>query len=79
MKEAICPIKMYGSCTGCPPIHVRIKKSAIRAQNRSCDRGRRLIDCRFDVCSAGRSNSTRMDANMARTPVSLFGIDRRIV
>lgn len=79
MKEAVCPIKVYGFCTGWPPIHVRIKKSAIRTQNKSWDKGRRLIDCRFDVCSAGRSSNTRMDANMAMTPMSLFGIDRKIV
>lgn len=33
--DAICPMLMKGSSTGCPPIHVRVSKSATRIQNKN--------------------------------------------
>lgn len=41
----ICPSRMYGGFTGWPPTHVRARKFKIRAQNSSCDRGRRDTGC----------------------------------
>lgn len=32
----------------------------------------------MDLCSRGTKNSTRIEAARAKTPPSLFGIDRRI-
>lgn len=43
--DAICPMLMKGFSTGCPPIHVRVSKSATRTQNKSWLRGRNIMVC----------------------------------
>lgn len=77
-KEAICPMIIKGCSTGMPPIQVRIATSATRVQNKNCVRGRNVRPRCLDVCRMGTTISTRMEANRARTPPSLLGIDRRI-
>lgn len=47
--EAICPMMIKGCSTGMPPIHVRIKTSATRAQNRNWVIGRNVRPCCFEV------------------------------
>lgn len=77
-KEAAWPISMNGFSTGCPPIHVRITTLAMNVQNNSWVRGRNISPRCFDVCSAGASIRTKIDAKSAKTPPSLLGMDRRI-
>lgn len=43
--DATCPMVMKGSSTGCPPIHVRVSKSATRIQNKNWLRGRNIMVC----------------------------------
>ena len=76
--EAICPIMMNGCSTGIPPIQVRMATSATRAQNRNWERGRKVRPCCLEVCNRGTTINTRMENSRARTPPSLFGIDRRM-
>lgn len=76
--EATCPMTMKGSSTGIPPIHVKIKTSAIKAQNNNCVKGRKVSPRCFDVCRKGTSMSTRIENRRASTPPSLLGIDRRM-
>ena len=67
-----------GCSTGIPPIHVRIMTSATRVQNRNCVIGRKVRLRCLDVWRIGTTIRTRMENSNARTPPSLFGIDRRI-
>ena len=76
--DATWPITMYGCSTGIPPIHVKINISATRVQNRNWVTGRKVSPRCLDVCKIGTTNSTRMLNSSARTPPSLFGIDRRM-
>lgn len=69
---------MNGCSTGWLPTHVRMKRSATRAQNRICDRGRKVMERCLDVWRRGIRNRTRTEAARARTPPSLFGMDRRM-
>lgn len=41
--DANCPMIIYGCSTGCPPIHVRVSKSATNSQNRHWLKGRKVI------------------------------------
>lgn len=77
-SEASWPMMMNGCSTGWLPTQVRMRTLATRAQNRICDRGRKVIDRSFDVCSSGMRNRTRIEAARASTPPSLFGMDRRM-
>lgn len=77
-REAICPMRMNGSSTGWPPIHVRISRSVVRHQKSICVIGRNVVVRCFDRCRIGINSSTRIDINRARTPPSLLGIERRI-
>lgn len=52
--------------------------SAIRVQNRNCVSGRKVRLRCFEVWRNGTTIRTRMDASKAKTPPSLFGIDRRM-
>lgn len=61
-----------------PPIQVKIATLAIKAQKRNCERGRKVRARCFEVWRIGTSMSTKMEANKARTPPSLLGIDRRM-
>lgn len=76
--DATCPMIINGCSTGMPPIHVRIMTSAIRAQNRNCAVGRKVRARCLDVWRMGTSIRMRIEASRARTPPSLFGIERRI-
>lgn len=76
--EAIWPMMTKGCSTGIPPIQVRITTSATSVQNKNWDRGRKVSPCCFEVCKSGTTISTRMENSNARTPPSLFGIDRRM-
>lgn len=49
MTEAACPMMMYGSSTGIPPIQVRIAISAIKVQNKNWVKGRKVRPRCFDV------------------------------
>lgn len=69
---------MNGCSTGWLPTQVRIRRLATRAQNRICDRGRKVIERCFDLCSRGVRNRTRTEAASASTPPSLLGMDRRM-
>lgn len=77
-RDAICPIMMYGSSTGIPPIQVKMTTSAMRVQNRSCERGRNVSPRCFDVWRMGTTMRIRIEARRASTPPSLFGIERRM-
>lgn len=77
-NEASWPMMINGCSTGWLPTQVRMRTFATRVQNRIWDRGRKVIDRSFDVCSSGVRNRTRMEAARASTPPSLFGMDRRM-
>lgn len=76
--EASWPIIINGCSTGCPPIHVRVKRSATRIQNRHWLIGRNIKLRWADVCSSGKRIKMRIERIKASTPPSLFGIERRI-
>lgn len=78
MTDAAWPMIMYGCSTGIPPIQVRIAMSAIRVQNRNWVSGRKVRPRCLDVWRIGTTINTRMEPSKARTPPSLFGIDRRM-
>lgn len=76
--EATCPMMMNGCSTGIPPIQVKIAMSATNTQNRIWEAGRKVSPRCFEVCKMGTTMSTRIDERSARTPPSLFGIERRM-
>lgn len=76
--DAICPMMINGCSTGIPPIHVRINTSATRVQNRNWVSGRNVSPRCFEVWSIGTNINTKMENRSARTPPSLFGIERRM-
>lgn len=78
MNEASCPMMMNGCSTGWLPTHVRMSRLATKIQNRIWDKGRKVIDRCFELCSRGSRNRTSTEAARARTPPSLFGMDRRM-
>lgn len=57
---------------------MRIITSAIRIQNKNCERGRKVRLRCLDVCKIGTNIRTKIEANRARTPPSLLGIERRM-
>jgi hypothetical protein len=69
---------MKGCSAGMPPIQVRTTTSATRVQNRNCDAGRNVSARCLDVCRKGTNIRIKMEARSARTPPSLFGMERRI-
>ena len=68
-----------GGSTGFPPIHVSRAQVAMKVQNRSCAGGQKASLWRAVCGVRGRKNRMKMAKNMARTPPSLLGMDRRIV
>lgn len=52
--------------------------SATRAQNRIWERGRNVFPRCLEVWSIGTNIRTRIENRRARTPPSLFGMDRRM-
>lgn len=77
-KDATWPIIIKGCSTGIPPIQVRMATSAIRVQKRNWERGRNVTPRCFEVWRIGTTISTKIDANKAKTPPSLLGIERRM-
>ena len=77
-SEAICPIRMNGCSTGWLPTQVRIRRLATRSQNRIWESGRNVIVRCLDLWRKGMRRRMRTDAAKARTPPSLFGIERRM-
>jgi hypothetical protein len=69
---------MNGGSTGCPPIHVRVRRSAVSAQNRHWLIGRNIRLRCFVVWRSGKAARIRIDSTWATTPPSLLGMDRRI-
>lgn len=69
---------MNGCSTGWLPTHVRTRRLATSAQNRSWESGRNVIVRCFDLWRKGTRNRTSTEAASARTPPNLFGIDRRM-
>jgi hypothetical protein len=69
---------MNGGSTGCPPIHVRARRSAVSAQNSHWLIGRNTRLRCFDVWRSGKAARIRIDSTRARTLPSLLGMDRRI-
>lgn len=67
-----------GCSTGMPPIQVRITTSATSTQNKNCVKGRNVRLRCLDVWRMGTTISTRIEDNRARTPPSLFGIERKM-
>lgn len=76
--EASWPMMMNGCSTGCPPIHVRVNRSATKIQNKHWLIGRNIRLRWADVCSIGKRIRIRIDRIRASTPPSLFGIERKI-
>lgn len=76
--DAIWPIIIKGCSTGIPPIQVRIATSAIRTQNKNWVKGRKVRARCLEVWRIGTNIRIKIEASSARTPPSLFGIDRRI-
>lgn len=76
--EASWPMAIKGCSTGWPPIHVRVRRSATKSQNKHWLSGRNIIPRCLDVWRAGIMAKIKMDKTRARTPPSLLGIDRRI-
>lgn len=77
--DATWPVIVKGGSMGCPPIQVRVSRSAARIQNRHWLMGRNIMLHCFDVCKNGMSARTRIESTKARTPPSLLGIDCRMV
>lgn len=69
---------MNGCSTGWLPTHVRISRLATSVQNRIWERGRNVIERCLDLWRNGIRNRISTDAANARTPPSLFGMDRRM-
>lgn len=78
MRDASCPIMINGCSTGWLPTQVRMKRLATRVQNRSWDKGRKVIERCLDLWRSGIRNNTSTEAARASTPPSLFGIERRM-
>lgn len=76
--DASCPMIVNGCSTGCPPIHVRIKRFATKIQYRIWVIGRKVRLRCFEVWRNGRKARIRIDMTRATTPPSLFGIERKI-
>lgn len=76
--DASWPIIINGCSTGCPPIHVKMKRLATRIQYRVWVIGRNVRLRCFEVCRNGRRARIRIDRTKATTPPSLLGMERRI-
>jgi hypothetical protein len=74
----VCPIRINGSSTGRPPIHVRMAQDVTKDQNNICLIGYRAIPRLLFLDRIGRRNRIIRAENRATTPPSLFGIERRI-
>ena len=75
---AICPTVIHGASTCSDPTRISTKKSATRIQNDHRISGRNCAPRTRAVSSTGIASRISSDANIAITPSSLLGIDRRI-
>jgi len=73
----IWPVFSYGASTGFAPIHVSIRKIPASSQKRGFFWGLYFLDSEGYLDAMGPIRYSR-DANMARTPPSFDGIDRKI-
>lgn len=69
---------MNGCSTGWPPIHVKIIVFVSSVQNKIWVIGRNVALRCLDVCSRGTNIRIRIENKRARTPPSLFGMERRM-
>jgi hypothetical protein len=69
---------MNGGLTGCLPIHVRVRRSAVSAQNKHWLIGWNIRLRCFDVWRSGKAARIRIDSTRATTQLSLLGMDHRI-
>lgn len=76
--DASWPIMINGCSTGCPPIHVRMRRLATRIQYRIWVIGRNVRLRCFEVCNRGMKAKIKIDRTRATTPPSLLGMERRI-
>lgn len=74
----IWPAQSYGISTGRLPIQVRRKVVMTISQNRVCERRLNWYPLVSWLLMMGRRKRTRMAMNIATTPPSLLGIERRI-
>jgi uncharacterized protein YbbK (DUF523 family) len=75
---AICPTVIHGFSTCSAPICISSTKSATKIQNAHRISGRNCAPRTRDVSRIGIASRISSDANIAITPSSLLGIDRRI-
>jgi hypothetical protein len=76
--DTIWAIIIKGGSTGCPPIHVRVRRSSASAQNKHWLIGRNIRLRCLDMCRSGKAAKIRMDRTKATTLPSLLGRDHRI-
>lgn len=69
---------MNGCSTGWPPIHVSVRRSATRIQNKHWLIGRNIMLRCFDVWRRGMTARMAIDRTRASTPPSLLGMERRM-
>lgn len=74
----ICPSVMYGFSTCFAPSCSSTKKFATNSQNITRISGRNCAPRTRPVSSSGIASRISSEANIATTPASLLGIDRRI-
>ena len=67
-----------GCSTGCPPIQVRVRRSAVRIQNTHWLTGRNIMLRCLESCRSGNKARIRIENTRANTPPSLLGMDRRM-
>ena len=71
------PVMTHGCLTGCPQIHVSVRRSAARSQNMPWLRGRNIMLHCFDVWRRGMIAKIRIEKTRASTPHNLLGMERR--
>lgn len=74
----ICPTVINGSSTWQAPKYIKAIKLATKTQKANRINGRNCAPRIRDVSSRGIASKISRAMNIARTPKSLFGIDRRI-
>lgn len=75
---AICPTVIHGYSTCSCPAYISTRNVAANTQNAIRISGRNCDPRTRDTSSRGIASRINSDANIAITPRSLLGIDRRI-
>ena len=73
-----CPTVMNGSSTWQAPKYINIPKLATKTQNANRIKGRNCEPRIREVSSNGIASKISNELNIATTPASLLGIDRKI-